>query len=51
MHNYYSTGCFHGRHDYCQNKDGQAGPKEPAKCKFCEAQCECYCHKENDGAE
>ena len=25
-HAYLSTGCLHGRHDYCQNKAGQAGP-------------------------
>lgn len=52
MHNYLSTSCFHaaepGReelHDYCQNRNGQAGPKKPGECKFCEAKCVCRCHQ------
>lgn len=45
-HEYLSTGCLHGRHDYCQNKQGQAGPKRPGECKFCGAKCRCRCHRE-----
>jgi hypothetical protein len=44
-HEYLSTGCLHGRHDYCQNKQGQAGPKRPGECKFCGAPCICPCHR------
>ncbi|ONK10360.1 hypothetical protein STBA_10820 [Streptomyces sp. MP131-18] len=44
-HDYLSTGCLHGRHDYCQNREGQAGSKTPATCKFCEAKCTCPCHQ------
>src|SRR3954471_10794324 len=43
-HNYLSTGCLHGRHDYCSNVDGIAGSKAPAQCKFCAAPCRCSCH-------
>ncbi|WP_327377978.1 hypothetical protein OG393_30870 [Streptomyces sp. NBC_01216] len=45
-HDYLSTGCLHGRHDYCNNTRGIAGPKTPAQCKFCAAQCVCHCHSE-----
>ena len=45
-HVYMSTGCLHGDHDYCQNKDGRAGPKKPGQCKHCAARCICSCHKE-----
>lgn len=45
-HHYLSTGCLHGEHDYCQGKTGMAGAKMPAKCKFCDARCECGCHRE-----
>lgn len=48
-HVYLSTGCLHGRHDYCQNKHGQAGPKRPGECKFCGAKCTCPCHREATG--
>lgn len=44
-HWYLSTSCLHGEHDYCQNKQGQAGPKKPGECKFCAARCRCRCHK------
>lgn len=45
-HDYLSTGCLHGRHDYCQAPTGAVGVKAPAKCKFCNAQCKCTCHRE-----
>lgn len=45
-HVYLSTACLHGRHDYCQGREGQAGPKEPAVCKFCSSRCVCECHQE-----
>ncbi|MEU4738149.1 MULTISPECIES: hypothetical protein [Streptomyces] len=44
-HYYLSTGCLHDQHDYCQNTRGQAGPKQPAACKFCAAPCICTCHR------
>lgn len=44
-HAYLSTGCLHGRHDYCQAKQGRVGPKVPATCKFCKAPCRCRCHR------
>lgn len=44
-HRYLSTGCLHGDHAYCQNKQGQAGPKRPGRCKFCAAPCRCRCHR------
>lgn len=43
-HVYLSTGCYHGRHDYCANVDGIVGLKKPAQCKFCAAPCVCPCH-------
>jgi hypothetical protein len=43
-HRYLSTGCLHGKHDYCSNVDGIAGLKKPAQCKFCAAPCQCSCH-------
>ncbi|MEU9703048.1 hypothetical protein [Streptomyces sp. NPDC047981] len=43
-HHYLSTGCLHDQHAYCQGKSGQAGPKSPAQCKFCQAPCVCPCH-------
>ncbi len=46
-HVYLSTGCLHGRHDYCQSPDRADGStKEPACCKFCQAPCICECHEE-----
>lgn len=42
IHEYLSTGCLHGRHAYCQKKDGKTGG--PAQCKFCKAPCTCDCH-------
>jgi hypothetical protein len=44
-HHYLSTGCLHGDHAYCQNRHGQAGPKTPSSCKFCQARCVCRCHR------
>ena len=38
---YLSSGCFHGKHEYCKNSEGQAGPKAPARCKWCPAVCRC----------
>lgn len=46
-HRYLSTGCLHGRHDYCKNTEGRAGTKRPAECKFCQAKCLCSCHTED----
>lgn len=43
-HVYLSTSCLHEEHEYCKNKDGRAGPKRPAECKFCSAKCTCACH-------
>lgn len=45
-HIYYSTGCYHGRCDYCQSTTGLVGAKKPASCKFCDAPCVCSCHQE-----
>ncbi len=50
-HLYLSTGCLHGNHAYCQNKEGQAGPKVPGECKHCSAGCICPCHGETTGCE
>lgn len=44
---YMSTGCLHGDHAYCQNKEGRAGPKKPGECKHCGAHCICSCHAEH----
>lgn len=45
-HDYLSTACLHGEHDYCSTAttrpDGTA--KVPAQCKFCKAPCRCPCH-------
>jgi len=45
-HVYLSTSCLHGDDEYCQAKQGRAGAKNPAVCKFCDAECTCRCHKE-----
>lgn len=50
-HNYLSTACLHNEHDYCRNTHGQAGPKVPGKCKFCDARCACVCHREGGDGE
>lgn len=44
VHHYLSTGCFHGKHDYCNSMTGYQGAKRPARCKFCDAKCLCACH-------
>ena len=44
-HTYLSTGCRHGRHDYCQSHTGRSRAKAPASCKFCAAPCICPCHR------
>jgi hypothetical protein len=46
-HSYLSTACLHGRHDYCAAVVGSQGPKLPATCKFCEAECICACHEDD----
>lgn len=45
LHAYVSTACLHGQCDYCAASARPDGvPKEPARCKFCEAPCLCPCH-------
>lgn len=46
-HDYRSTGCLHGEHDYCRCDVGRSGPKTPGQCKFCAAPCRCGCHAES----
>lgn len=43
-HEYLSTSCFHGHHEYCRSMTGYQGNKRPAQCKFCDAKCRCQCH-------
>jgi hypothetical protein len=43
-HQYLSTGCFHGDHDYCKSMTGLNGAKRPGECKKCGAKCICSCH-------
>lgn len=43
-HYYWSTACFHGKHEYCNAMIGYQGQKRPAQCKFCDARCQCLCH-------
>jgi hypothetical protein len=43
-HQYLSTGCLHGEHDYCKATESRAGAKRPAQCKWCAAPCTCSCH-------
>ena len=47
-HEYLSTSCLHGRHEYCASQTGSNGETEwaktPARCKFCDAPCVCPCH-------
>lgn len=45
-HVYLSTGCLHGKHDYCRSHTGLSGAKKAAVCKFCQAPCRCSCHQE-----
>lgn len=42
-HVYLSTGCIAGRHDYCMSMVGIQGEKKPAKSKFSDAECICWC--------
>ncbi len=44
-HDYLSTACLHGRHDYCANDVGIVGGKKPHTCKWCDARCRCGCHQ------
>lgn len=46
-HYYVSTACVHGRHAYCAADVGMVTAKKPHTCKFCDAQCMCYCHEPN----
>lgn len=43
-HVYLSTGCIAGRHDYCMQMFGLSGQKTPARSKFSNAPCICWCH-------
>ncbi len=43
-HDYLSTACLHGRHDYCACDVGIVGAKKPNTCKWCDARCRCTCH-------
>lgn len=49
-HEYLSTSCFHGEHEYCQSTTGSNGETEwakaPSSCKFCGMPCICSCHIE-----
>lgn len=46
VHEYLSTSCLHGQHDYCASMVGYQGEKRPAQCKFCAARCVCPCHQD-----
>lgn len=55
QHEYLSTSCLHGHHDYCQSGRGAADggetwAKRPSQCKFCGAPCRCPCHATTTGA-
>jgi hypothetical protein len=50
-HLYFSTGCLHGEHAYCQGETGAVGRKIPAQCKFCGAPCLCSCHEDSPPME
>ncbi len=45
VHEYLSTACWHGDHNYCQSMTGYQGAKRPGRCKFCDAKCTCWCHR------
>jgi hypothetical protein len=45
VHEYLSTACWHGDHNYCKSMSGYQGKKRPGQCKFCHAKCSCSCHK------
>jgi hypothetical protein len=45
-HDYLSTACLHGEHDYCKSTVGAVGPKVASVCKFCGTKCRCQCHQE-----
>lgn len=49
-HIYLSTGCLHGQHGYCKAMTGMQGAKRPARCKFCDAACQCPCHPSEETA-
>lgn len=38
-HVYVSTGCLHGRGDYCAAPAGRLRVKVPQSCKFCGERC------------
>jgi hypothetical protein len=44
-HVYLSTGCLAGRHAYCAAMTGQQGAKRPARSKFSDEPCICWCHE------
>lgn len=50
-HHYFSTGCLHGEHAYCQGGTGRVGAKKPSQCKFCAAPCRCECHRDAPPAD
>ena len=48
-HVYLSTGCLHGKHDYCGSAAGRSDSgvtweKVPGRCKWCVSYCQCVCH-------
>lgn len=47
-HEYLSTACFHGIHDYCGCKQRERGDTTPPHCKFCDSPCLCPCHRGDD---
>lgn len=47
-HVYLSTSCFHNDHNYCKRETGLLGTKIPGVCKFCQAPCICWCHRETE---
>lgn len=56
-HEYLSTACLHGEHDYCaatqaEDAEGWLFSRRPAQCKFCQAPCVCPCHAgASDGSD
>ncbi len=44
QHVYLSTGCIASRHEYCIAMTGMQGEKRPARSKFSQAPCVCWCH-------
>jgi len=47
-HDYLSTACFHELHEECGKQQHDRGDDGSPHCKWCDAECVCPCHWEEE---